>query len=187
MEVTRPEAESEYSRATAASRGQSGAPGSAPAGGSRTVAIAVLAGGLAGAVLLAAAEFSPLLSVHTGAQAAVVRTVQTGSHHSYALVPIALFAALLSVAAWRARNPLALLAIGVLGVAALLIALLGDLPDAQASGLIGNLATRFAVASSTPDAGFYLETLGAVVLLLSAGAGLLLGPAAPRPARRQPD
>jgi hypothetical protein len=70
---------------------------------------------------------------------------------------------------------------GVLGVVALLIALLGDLPDAQASGLVGSAATRFTTASSTPSAGLYLETLGAVVLVISAGAGLLL---LPGPARR---
>jgi len=69
---------------------------------------------------------------------------------------------------------LALLALGVLGLAALLIALVGDLPDAQASGLILGPSGRYALASSSPGVGFYLETLGAVILLIAAGAGLLL-------------
>jgi hypothetical protein len=184
MNATRPEAESEYSRGSEVSGSDLGGRNAARAGSPRTVAIGVLAGGLAGATVLLVAEFTALLSVHSGLRAATIQTVQTGSHHSYGLIPIALLAALLSVAAWRARNPLALLAVGVLGLVALLIALLGDLPDAQASGLIGSPATRFATASSSPEIGFYLETLGAVVLLITAGVGLLLtAPPASRPRR----
>ncbi|MGB9183445.1 MAG: hypothetical protein WCB67_05220 [Solirubrobacteraceae bacterium] len=133
-----------------------------------------MTGGLAGAALLVVAEFTSLLSVHSGLHATAVRVVQTGSHNSYALIPIALLAALLSLAARGAHSPLVLLALGVLGVAALLIALVGDLPDAQASGLILGPAGRYAIASSSPEVGFYLETLGAVILLIAAGAGLLL-------------
>ena len=132
--------------------------------------------------MLVAAEFTALLSVHSGLRAEAITTVQTGSHNSYALIPIALLAVLLSYGAWRAHNPLALLAIGVLGIVTLLIALLGDLPDAQATGLIGSPSTHFALASSSPAVGFYLETLGGVVLLITAGAGLLLtAPARSRP------
>ncbi|MGH2866753.1 MAG: hypothetical protein ACRDNK_04175 [Solirubrobacteraceae bacterium] len=172
--MTRPEAETEYSRGDEASGGALGAPSGGPAGLSGTVAAGVLVGGLAGAALLAIAEFTPLLSVQSGLSAVAVKTVQTGSHNSFALIPIALLAAALSVVARRAHNPLALLAIGVLGLAALLIALVGDLPDAQASGLIIGPSARYALASSSPEVGFYLETLGAVILLICAGAGLLL-------------
>jgi hypothetical protein len=174
LDVTRPEAETEYSRGNEASGGALGSHSGGPGGLSQPVAIGVLTGGLAGAALLLIAEFTSLLSVHSALHATAVRTVQTGSHNSYALLPIALLAALLSLAAWRAHNPLALLALGVLGLAALLIALVGDLPDAQASGLLVGPSGRYALASSTPAVGFYLETLGAVILLISAGAGLLL-------------
>jgi hypothetical protein len=174
LDVTRPEAETEYSRGDEASGGALGSHSRGPTGLSRPVAIGVLTGGLAGAALLLIAEFTSLLSVHSGLHATAVSTVQTGSHNSYALIPIALLAALLSLAAWRAHNALVLLALGVLGLAALLIALVGDLPDAQASGLILGASGRYALASSSPEVGFYLETLGAVILLISAGAGLLL-------------
>lgn len=174
LDVTRPEAETEYSRGDEASGGALGSHSRSPTGLSRPVATGVLTSGLAGAVLLLIAEFTSLLSVHSGLHATAVRTVQTGSHNSYALIPIALLAALLSLAAWRAHNPLALLALGVLGLAALLIALVGDLPDAQAGGLILGPSGRYALASSSPGVGFYLETLGAVILLIAAGAGLLL-------------
>jgi hypothetical protein len=171
LDVTRPEAETEYSRGREASGADLSGHGRGRTGVPRTVATGVLAGGVAGAVLLVAAEFTALLSVHSGLRAEAITTVQTGSHNSYALIPIALLAVLLSYGAWRAHNPLALLAIGVLGIVTLLIALLGDLPDAQATGV---LMSPFALASSSPDVGFYLETLGGVVLLITAGAGLLL-------------
>ncbi len=70
-----------------------------------------------------------------------------------------------------------LLAIGVLGVLALLISLLGDLPDAHGSGLIGTATTHYQLASATPSAGMYMETLGAVVLIITCvSAFILLGP-----------
>ncbi len=188
MNATRPEAGTEYSRGNEASGPDSGASGRRDSGDltgaiapSARLGLALLLAGLAGAALLLVAEFTPLLTVHTSASRAAFRTVNTGSNHSYALIPIGLLALFLSYSAWQSQNRLALTAMGVLGVVALLIALLGDLPDAQASGLVGSAATRFTTASSTPSVGLYLETLGAVVLVISAGAGLLL---LPGPARR---
>jgi hypothetical protein len=185
MNATRPEAKTEYSRGNEASGPDSGSSGRRGSGGptarSGRLGLALLLAGLAGAALLVVAEFTPLLTVHTSASHAAYRTVNTGSNHSYALIPIGLLAVFLSYSAWQSQSRLALTAMGVLGVVALLIALLGDLPDAQASGLVGSAATRFTTASSTPSVGLYLETLGAVVLVISAGAGLLLVPV---PARR---
>ncbi|MGI8506595.1 MAG: hypothetical protein ACR2MK_07260 [Solirubrobacteraceae bacterium] len=178
MNATRPEAETEYSRGQQASGGRLGVPDrrrrSGPGGPPGAVRIGVLGAGLIGSALLLVAEFTPLLQVHSSASAVAIQTVQTGTHHSYALIPVGMLGLLLSYAVWRTRSRLALLAIGVLGLLALLVALLGDLPDAQASGLVGSSATHFATASSTPSVGLYLETLGAIVLLMTAGAGLLL-------------
>jgi hypothetical protein len=180
MNPTRPEAEIEYSRGRAASEGDSGRAGGSvrgPSGRHRSwVAGAVLGGGTLGAVLLVVAEFTPLLKVHSSASRRVIETVSTGAHHSYALIPIALLAALLTWGVSRTGNRWALLATGVLGLVALLIALVGDLPDAQATGLVGSAATKFAAASSSPSTGLYLETLGAIVLLITAGVGLLMLP-----------
>ncbi len=173
MSASQPEARSEYSRGSGAFRG-SGAP-------SGPVAVGVLAAGLAGAILLLVAEFTPLLQVHSSLQRAPVATVGTGSHDSYALIPIGLLAAFFSLVVWRTRSRLALLGIGVVGLVAILIALLGDLPDAQSTGVVLH---PFVLANATPSTGFYLETLGAMVLMLTAFAGLLLlaGPDR-RPAR----
>jgi hypothetical protein len=176
MSVSEPEADTEYSRAGRGSEGRRRGPRARP----DAVAIAVLCGGLAGAVLLLVAEFTPLLQVHSSARTAgVVTTIGTGSHHSYALVPVALLVAALTVTARASRSRLALTAIGLLGLVTLGIALLGDLPDAQATGLIARAGT-YVAAASTPSVGLYLETLGGLVLLLTTAAGLLLAPQGPK-------
>jgi hypothetical protein len=188
MNSTRPEAETEYSRAPVPGSGDSAPAGGPAPGRERLLRLGILTGGLAGALLLLVAEFTPLLEVRSSASDHVIKTVTTGAHHSYALVPVALLAAALAVGIWQTRSRQALLATGALGLVVLAIALLGDLPDAQATGLIGSASTRFATASSSPSVGLYLETLGAFVLLITAAAGLLLLPATPRAprARRRP-
>ncbi len=173
MSPTRPEPETEYSRAGGTSdRDSASARGLWKRPPSR-LATAVAAGGGLGAALLVVAEFTPLLIVHSSANNRVIETVTSGSNHSYALIPIAVLAGLMSWVAWRTQSRLAMAARGALGGVTLLIALLGDLPNAQASGLIGSPASGFALASSSPSTGLYFETLGAIVLLASAGAGLL--------------
>jgi hypothetical protein len=139
--------------------------------------------GFLAAALLIVSEFAQLYSVHTSSSRAALQTVTVHAHNSFAMVPIALLAAALTWGAARDGSPPALLAIGLLGVIALLIALIGDLPDAQASGIVlrgGN----YVAASSSPSLGLYLETLGAVLLMIASGAGLLLGGPAARPRDR---
>ncbi len=50
---------------------------------------------------------------------------------------------------------------------------MGDLPDATQTG---NLERTFEDAKASPLTGLYLETLGAILLLLGAGLGLLIAP-----------
>jgi hypothetical protein len=180
MNVSRPEAEIEYSRGQAASTADPDGPREgSPAAWRRRYAThrtGVLVIGVLGALVLLAAEFTPLLHVHTNAHMQVVRTVYTGAHDSYALVPVALLAAVLAFSAWTSGSRLALLAIGLLGLLALAIALLGDLPDAHSSGLVGSTTTGLQGASSSAGIGLYLETLGAVVLIITAVGGMLLEP-----------
>jgi hypothetical protein len=183
MNATPPEANSEYSRAAlvsgGVSRARSDAAGGPSAGASWVLSAGILAGGLIGALLLIVAEFTTLFEVRVAASTTIVKTVSTGSHHSYAMAVIAVCAAALAIGAWRTASRPALLAIGILGVAALVIALVVDLPDATASGLVVS-SSRYANANSTPSTGFYLETLGAVVLMFTSMWGLLLnGPPAP--------
>jgi hypothetical protein len=69
---------------------------------------------------------------------------------------------------------------GVLGVVALVIALGRDLPDAQSNGIERSGGT-YVTAAASPRAGLYLETVGAVVLLITSAGGFLLGPSSRGP------
>ncbi len=188
MNATPPEAKSEYSRGSRVSEGPSSGRGG-PSGPARSGIPARLAGGLfalglLGALLLLVAEFTTLFDEHEAGLSQPLRSVTGGSHHSYAMALIAACAVVLAIAVWRAGSRPALAGLGILGVAALLIALLGDLSDATASGLIRS-SGHYINATTTPSAGFYMETLGAVVLIVTSVCGwLLIGPA-PRARRGQ--
>lgn len=180
-----PEANNEYSRGSEASRRPSSPRGAGGSGGSRgaswlpsgTAHGWILAGALVGALLLLVAEFTALYTVHA-ATSIPLPSVGTGSNDSYALVPLALLAAVLGIAVFVAESRPALLAIGVVGLVALLIALLGDLPDAHRTTIY---SPRFVLARSTPSAGFYLETFGALLLIATCVLGFLgLGRPVPR-------
>ncbi len=178
-----PEAEAKYSRDTADSRRRRRDRRAPRRQLPPAVAFTVLACGFLAAAMLVASEFAQLYSVHTSATRTALVTVTGHAHNAFALVPIALLAALLSWGGAREGSPPALLAIGVLGVLALVIALAGDLPDAQASGIVLR-AGHYVAASSSPSLGLYLETAGAVLLMIASGAGLLLGGPAARPRPR---
>jgi hypothetical protein len=135
----------------------------------------VLAAALLGALLLVVAEFTTLFTVHTAGASEPIKSVSTGSHDSYGLIPVALLAVVLAWAATSTGNRWALVALVAVGIAALVIALVGDLPDAQAKGTIGSVQSGFKSATANPSAGLYLETLGAIVLMIAGGCGLLLG------------
>jgi hypothetical protein len=185
MSATPPEAKTEYSRGEAPSRGSRRARSAPRPVLTGTISLAILLCGLVGAALLVISELIHLYEIHIASQQAPVSTVRGGSHNSYAFVPIAVLALVLAFGAARERSRIALLALAALGLTALLIALLGDLPDAQASGLLmrdGHLV----MANAKPAAGMYIESLGSIALVLAGGLGLLLGPRAAPPARRPP-
>jgi hypothetical protein len=161
MNATPPEAKPEYSRAPRQSQ--------RPA----AISLGLLAGGLTGALLLLVAEFTPLYDKDTPASKIPLHAVQTGSHDAYALIPIALLAIALTLGAARSGSRAALLALGALGIVAIVIALVADLPDAHATGLLRG-AGGYSIAKDIPKAGLYLETLGAALLVVTSGAGLLI-------------
>ena len=183
MNASRPEAEVEYSRGQGLSEG-SESPLDGGSGGSGDVPVYVarmLA--FAGAVALLVAEPLALIRVQTAARHRVVLTITAGSHHSLALVPIAVLVLLLAWALGRpaATRPAAA-ALIALGLVTLGIALLGDLPDVDRTGLVGRAATGIHNARAVAGPGLYIETLGAVLLL--AGGLLALVPGRHLPVRR---
>ncbi len=180
MSATPPRARIKYSRVPGASSPPYGPATAAAAGSGWTQALrmGVLAGGLLGALLLVVSELTTLYAVHTTEGGFAVGTVSTHAHDFFALIPIALLVAVLSVGAGMLGSRLALIGLAVLALVTVGIVLLGDLPDAQATGTVIFLG-RYQSASASPGIGFYLETLGAVLLLVVAGCGLLLtGPTA---------
>jgi hypothetical protein len=176
MTASRPEADSEYSRGPRIRRGGSEDPELRWQRRFEAHRNAVLAVGLLGAALLLVAEFTPLLHVHAIGHPHLAHSVITGPHHAYALLPVAALAAGLAVNGWRSGSRFALSAIGLLGLLAVGIALLGDLPDAHAVGLVGTPASGLSTAASSPAIGLFLETGGGAALILSAAAGMLLEP-----------
>jgi hypothetical protein len=136
----------------------------------------------AGAICLLLATFATIIEIKVGTTTKVPDhdTHLSGwDRHGPALLIIAVFALLMVAGALRGARP-AMIALVVLGLAALLIAVVGDVPDLNKTGFIGEV---YEDAAAGPKAGFYLETLGAVLLL--AGGGLMLAmPAAERPAPR---
>ena len=176
-----PEANTEYSRGSGPSRRlilpswrESEARSAGGRETPRMAPAAVALGALLGALLVVVSQFTALYHVHSATSSVPIKTVGTGANHAWAPLPLALLAVALAFAVFRYGNRPALLALGVLGIATLLVALLGDLPDARASGLIGSSAGGYVQATSAPSAGLYLETLGAVLLLIAGGLGFLM-------------
>ena len=168
MSATPPEANTEYSRGLRASR-RAGFAARAPLS---SVGAASAGAGVLGALVLIVAEFTTLYTVKAaGRYVTVIQTVTAGAHNAYAMVPIAVLGGALAIVAFRSPSRAALVALGALGVVAVLLAVLGDLPDTHAHGL----TNRDALASNSPGPGLYLETLGGILLVLAAGLGLSRG------------
>jgi hypothetical protein len=113
---------------------------------------------------------------------------QSGAdRHGNALMVIAVFAIFaLGVAVFTGSKPAAI-AVGVAGVAALLVFLLVDLPDANAVGTLDDARNSFFDAEAVPQGGFFLEMLGALALAIGGVALATMSPEQLRslgPARR---
>ena len=161
---------------------------SRPSSSANAVRFALAAVAFAGAICLLLATFATIIEIRVGTTSKIPDhdTHLSGwDRHGPALLIIAIFAIVMIAGALRGARP-AMLAIAVLGLAALLIAVIGDVPDLNKTGFIGEV---YEDAAAGPKAGFYLETLGAVLLLLSGGLMLVASPAgaaaADRPARRE--
>ena len=141
----------------------------------------LLALSVIGALLLIVSDFQTLYQVKV--LTVVEKRVVGHDQHSYALLLIGLAALAMSAGvaiAGRARPAMA--AVALLGVVALLIALIGDLPDVNSTGVIGQ---NYSDASVSAKIGFWMETVGAVALIFSGASMLLLslssGPRGRRP------
>jgi hypothetical protein len=136
----------------------------------RALRIVLTVAALAGALCLVIATFSTIIEITVGTTSKIADrdTELSGwDRHSVSLILIALFALVMTAGALRCARP-AMAAVAVAGIVALLIALIGDLPDVHKTGVVGELYDN---ARANPKIGYYLETLGGALLL--AGGALL--------------
>ena len=130
------------------------------------------------AAALLAATFSDVIVVSLGGR----RTLAADSgwdRHGPALLLLGAACAVLGVLAWRGTR-IAAAGLVLVGLAAILIVLVGDVGDLHTTGAIAGSSEN---ATTDPAGGFYLESLGGVLALL-AGGGFLLSGRTPPPADR---
>ena len=155
----------------------------------RTESLLVLACAAA-AAMLAASQFISLFEL-TPPGGEALRSVDAADQHGYATLVLAAFALVMLVVGIAARSEtlaqVAAFAVAACGVVALLIFLVGDLPDANKIGTLDDANESFIDAKAEPQAGFWLELVGALVLAVCGGRARnpeALGSAVPRTGAR---
>lgn len=118
---------------------------------------------LLGVSALVYAEFSDLYKI-VALSGPVLDTRAAADQHSHAVLVIGLGAGVAVLLARLTSSPLPALAAAALGIVALAIALIGDLPDVTSSGFISGGEE----AEAQPAAGFWLELVGGVVVTVGA-------------------
>jgi hypothetical protein len=131
----------------------------------------------AGAAALFASEFMTTFQLSSTSTAGpeFCNVAASGRHH-FALGVLAIFAVIAVVIAVTSASKPAAMAVGVAGVIALVLFLTIDLPHANNTGTLGSCSAtvqeNFFDAKAIPQAGFWLEMVGALALALS---GVALG------------
>jgi len=124
--------------------------------------------------MLAAAQFTDIFQL-TPPGGEALTAIDANDQHGYATLILAVFALVmlvLGLAAGSARPTgaslslaqIAFVAVAVCGVAALLLFLIIDLPDVNQIGTVDDPRESFIDAKAEPQAGFWLELVGAAVL-----------------------
>jgi hypothetical protein len=146
--------------------------------GSERLPRAVFALGAAAGLAMLVAEFTTIVSIDVltvpcedaARRAQAPDCVKTGGEqHAYALL---LLGALTLAMAWGAaigRSRPAAVALLVAGIAVLAIALIGDLPEIDETGAVGD---TYSQAEANPGAGFWLELGGGLLALVAAALAL---------------
>lgn len=130
---------------------------------------------VAAAIMLGVSEFMTTFVLTSGPDPQEALTA--ADRHHFALLILAVFAILATAYAIATGLRAAAIAAAAFGLVALLLFLLIDLPDAGKAGPLGDdPAIYFADARSDPQAGFWLEAIGSVVLgLATVGFATLTG------------
>jgi hypothetical protein len=135
--------------------------------------IAVLLGGTAGGILMAASDFATLRSVKvlTASCSDLADPSLRGScvthggeEHAYALVLFGVVAVLMAWGASAGRSRPAGAGLAILGAAVLAIALITDVPDIDKTGVLGE---RFEQAKATAGPGLWMELAGGALAFVA--------------------
>ncbi len=140
--------------------------------GPPTVALVLAGAGAVGAVLLIVSEFLPLYRIVVGSLETERESQAGWRNHSFAMLLLGLASVPMLLGALRGARP-AMWALAGIGVVAIVIAITVDLPNATDEGFYGE---RYDDAEARPAVGFFLETLGGVLLILAGGLMLFLTP-----------
>jgi nitric oxide reductase large subunit len=149
----------------------------------------------AAAGILGASEFMTLFEF-TPPGGEAIESLSAGDQHGYAQLVLAGMAMLLLAVAMATARPdasdqglslsrIAAFGVAVCGVVALLLFLLGDLPDVNKIGTLDDARSSFIDAKAEPKAGFWLEMVGSLVLAVCGVALATLGPDQLRTGRRE--
>jgi hypothetical protein len=138
----------------------------------RTETLLVLA--CAGAAaMLGASQFTDIFHL-TPPGGEALQAISSKDQHGYATLVLAIFALVLILVTLAARDSqlrqVAAMAVAICGLIALLIFLIGDLPDVNKIGTLDDPRQSFIDAEAKPVAGFWLELAGALVLTVCGAA-----------------
>jgi uncharacterized membrane protein YuzA (DUF378 family) len=129
---------------------------------------------IAGAGALFASELMTTFQLSSTGQAFC--NIGAAGRHHFAMGVLAIFAVGAVIGAVTTASKPAAIAVGVAGVIALVLFLTIDLPHANNTGTLGGCSAsttgQFFEAKANPQAGFWLEMVGALALALS---GVALG------------
>jgi hypothetical protein len=133
------------------------------------------------AAMLGASQFTDIFHL-TPPGGEALQAISSKDQHSYAMLVLSIFALVLLVVTFSARDEqlrqVAAMAIAVCGLIALLIFLIGDLPDVNKIGTLDDPRQSFIDAEAKPVAGFWLELVGSLVLTVCGAALATMRPRA---------
>jgi hypothetical protein len=148
----------------------------------RTETLLVLACAAA-AAMLGASQFTDIFHL-TPPGGEALQAISSKDQHGYATLVLAIFALILLLVSLSARDDqlrqVAAMAVAICGLIALLIFLIGDLPDVNKIGTLDDPRQSFIDAEAKPVAGFWLELIGSLVLTVCGAALATMRPGSAR-------
>jgi hypothetical protein len=135
------------------------------------------------AAMLGASQFTDIFHL-TPPGGEALQAISSKDQHGYATLVLAIFALVLILVTLGARDEqlsqVAAMAVAICGLIALLIFLIGDLPDVNKIGTLDDPRQSFIDAEAKPVAGFWLELVGSLVLTVCGAALATMRPGTAR-------